>query len=37
MNMGQVWVTAGGRLEGVVTDRAIIDLCLHGSNDLSEE
>ena len=32
MNIGTVWVTAGGRLEGVVTDRAIIDLCLQGGS-----
>ena len=29
----QAWITSGGRLEGVVTDRALIDVCLKGSTD----
>lgn len=30
MSIGQVWVTSGGQLEGVVTDRALIAACLQG-------
>jgi hypothetical protein len=25
-----VWITSGGALCGVVTDRVLIDACLHG-------
>ena len=28
MRMGQVWITAGGRLLGVVTDSALIECCM---------
>ena len=28
MSMGQVWITSGGKLVGVVTDRALIEFCL---------
>ena len=30
MSIGQVWITSGGLLHGVVTDRALIAACLHG-------
>ena len=28
MSMGHVWITAGGKLCGVVSDRALIEACL---------
>ena len=28
MSMGQVWITLGGQLQGVVTDRSLIESCL---------
>ena len=30
MSIGQVWITSGGLLHGVVSDRALIAACLHG-------
>ena len=30
MSIGQVWITSSGLLQGVVTDRGLIDACLHG-------
>ena len=33
MSMGQVWITYGGQLQGVVTDRALIEACLPGNEE----
>ena len=33
MSMGQVWITSGGALQGVVTDRALIAACLHDDEE----
>ena len=33
MAIGQVWITSAGKLQGVVTDRALISTCLHGEEE----
>ena len=32
MSMGQVWISSGGLLRGVVTDRTLIEACLHSED-----
>ena len=37
MSIGQVWITSGGQLRGVVSDRGLIHACLHGEEHLHDE
>ena len=36
MSIGQVWISSGGALHGVVTDRALIAACLHGEEQAGQ-
>jgi len=37
MSIGQVWITSGGQLRGVVTDRALIAACLHSEEQAVQD